>query len=85
MNETYGVKDVAKRYGCGEKTVLQWIRAGLLRAIDTRRIGSGRPRWRITAEALLAFEMSRQATPPAPGKKRRRKPMNGERQRMFYL
>ena len=34
-------------------TVLAWIRAGELRAVDvSRHPGTGKPRWRIPAEAV---------------------------------
>jgi excisionase family DNA binding protein len=56
---TYGIKDLCERYGVGEHTVLAWIHRGELRAIDVSRKRGGRPKWRITAEALEAFELSR--------------------------
>lgn len=71
--KTYGVKDLCERYGVGEHTVLGWIRRGELRAIDVSRKAGGRPKWRITAEALAAFEIARTPTPPAPTKRRKRR------------
>jgi excisionase family DNA binding protein len=70
---TLTVHGVAERYGVGEHTVLAWIRTGELRAINCgRRPGSKKPRWRITAEALAAFELMRTPSPPPPAVRRRR-------------
>ena len=67
------VKQVAERYGVGEHTVLGWIKRAELRAIDVSRRLGGRPQWRITPEALEAFELLRMATPPPPRSRRRRR------------
>lgn len=69
---TYGVKDICKRFSVGEHTVLGWIRRGELRAIDVSRQRGGRPRWRIAAEAISAFELAR--TPRPQLARTRRKP-----------
>ena len=69
---TYGVKDVTKRFGVGEHTVLAWIRSGELPAINVSRRLGGKPRWRITVESLQAFETLRSATPVKPHTRRRR-------------
>ena len=70
---TYGIKDVTKRYGVGEHTVLGWIRNGELRAVNVGRTpGARKPRWRITEEALTAFELLRTPTPPPPRTRRRK-------------
>jgi excisionase family DNA binding protein len=69
------VHDVCERYGVTEHTVLLWIRQGELRAVNVgRRQGAGKPRWRISAEALEAFEVSRMPTPPLPRAARRKRP-----------
>jgi hypothetical protein len=67
------VRQVADRYAASERVVLSWIAAGELRAINVaRHAGAKRPSWRITAEALQAFELSR--TPAAaPSRAPRRK------------
>jgi excisionase family DNA binding protein len=71
----HSVQDVCDRYGVSEHTVLTWIWAGELRAFNVgRHFGSKKPRWRITEEALKAFEQIRTPTPPtprAPGRRRR--------------
>ena len=72
--KTYGIREIRERYCVGEHTVLGWIRRGELRAIDVSRKPGGRPNWRITQEALDAFEHVRTPTPPIPSGKRRKRP-----------
>jgi excisionase family DNA binding protein len=71
---TLTVRDVCERYGVTEHTVLGWIRSGELRAVNVgRRLGAKKPRWRVTAEALSAFEALRTPTPPPPlGRRKKR-------------
>ena len=72
---TLSVKDLCERYGVGEHTVLGWIRSGELRAINVgRRLDTKKPRWRVTQEALAAFEQMRTPTPPPPRAPRRKRP-----------
>jgi excisionase family DNA binding protein len=72
---TLSVKDVIERYGVSEGTVLTWIKRGELRAVNVgRRPGTKKPRWRITEEALQAFELARTTTPPLPRAPRRKRP-----------
>ena len=71
---TFSVKDMCERYRVGEHTVLVWIHNGELAAIDVSRQSAGKPKWRITQDALTAFEISRTATPAPPRAGRRRKP-----------
>lgn len=63
MTATYTVSQVAERYLVDADKVLGWIRAGELAALNVVQRVGGRPRWRITAEALAAFEASRAAQP----------------------
>jgi hypothetical protein len=75
MSSTLCVRDLCERYDIGEHTVLGWIRSGELRAINVgRRPGAKKPRWRITQEALEAFELARTPTPVAPRARRRGRP-----------
>jgi excisionase family DNA binding protein len=75
MSSTLSVRDLCERYGVGEHTVLGWIASGELRALSVgRRPDSKKPRWRITQEALEAFELARTATPPPPRLRRRKRP-----------
>jgi len=65
------VRELCERYGVGEHTVLAWIRSGELRAVNVgRRQGAGKPRWRVTAEALATFELLRTPQPPPPRTRR---------------
>ena len=76
---TFGVKDLCDRFAVGEHTVLGWIRRGELVAIDVSRNQGGRPKWRVTEEALENFELLRTHQPPAP-RRRRRKPATNIKQ-----
>jgi excisionase family DNA binding protein len=68
------VKEICERYGVGEHTVLGWIRSGELRAVNVgRRPGSKKPRWRITAESLALFEITRTSSEPPQTRKGRAK------------
>ena len=70
----YTVKDICVRYSVTVHTVLGWIRSGELRALNVGRVpGAKKPRWRITQEALDAFESARTPTPPAPKAQRRKR------------
>lgn len=69
---TLTVLALAERYAVSQHTVLQWIRTGELRAVDVSRRLGGRPRWRITPDAMAAFELLRTPT-PAPATKRRQR------------
>jgi len=68
------VKQTAERYSVKAHTVLAWIRRGELAAVDVSSARGGRPRWRITREALDRFELARTATPTPPRKRRRKQP-----------
>jgi excisionase family DNA binding protein len=75
MSSTLSVRDLCERYGVGEHTVLGWIRSGELRAVNVgRRPGARKPRWRITQEALSAFELARTLAPVLPRTRRKRRP-----------
>jgi excisionase family DNA binding protein len=77
MGSTLSVRDVCERYGVSEHTVLGWIRSGELRAVNVGRRPEGKKaRWRVTEEALAAFELSRTPTPPPPRKRRRKRPQD---------
>jgi len=74
MSSTFSVKDLCDRFGVSEHTVLAWIAAGELKALHVgRRLGAKKPRWRVTQEALAAFELARTPTPPAPQSRRRKR------------
>jgi hypothetical protein len=68
----YSVKDLQERYDVTQNTVLHWINTGQLRALNVGiEPGKKKPRWRITQEALEAFESIR-LTAPLPKQPRRR-------------
>lgn len=68
------VADVARRYRVSPDRVRAWIARGELRALNTRDVRNGRPRWLIPPEALADFERGRVALAPPP-KPPRRKPV----------
>jgi len=80
VSSTYSPADIAERYGIDHAKVLNWIAAGALRAVNVATNPSGRPRWRISEEALAEFEQSRANVKPVKPT-RRRKP---EIERRFY-
>ena len=53
-------RDVGQQLRVSKDTVLDWIRAGALQAIDVRRPYSSRARYRITWDALESFKQARQ-------------------------
>jgi hypothetical protein len=79
-NEALGPFDVAAvaaRYSVSAATVREWITSGDLAAVNVSRSAASRkPRWRISASALEAFEARRAPTlsPLAPRRQRRKKP-----------
>ena len=76
MTKTVTPSVVAERYGCKPETVIGWIRAGELRAIDVSSKGSKKPRFRIDEADLAAFEAGRVVGQKPTKKPRRRKPEN---------
>jgi transposase len=71
---TLGIKDLCRRFAVGEHTVLAWIRRGELKAINVSSKPIGRPKWRVTQQALEAFERLRTPTPPQPRTRSRKRP-----------
>ena len=60
------VEAIAERYTVSAGTVLGWIKTGQLKAVNVGRApGSKRPRWRVSAAALAAFEEARTPAPAA--------------------
>jgi hypothetical protein len=69
------IAGLSARFGVTEHTVLGWIRTGELKAINVgRRARAKKPRWRITDDALAAFEALRTPSPPSPTSPRRKRP-----------
>jgi transposase len=66
-------REVAKRYRVSNNKIIDWIRNGQMRAINTASVLSAKPRFVIPPEALVEFERSRNAAEPTPPPRRRRK------------
>lgn len=74
LSNSYTPREVAQARGVGINKVHTWIRSGQLEAVNVSE-GNARPRWRITPDALAAFDhkrSSRRAIQPAAPKRRRR-------------
>lgn len=70
--------EYASARGVKPDKVLGWIRSGSLRAVNFAAKTSGRPRWRISPEAIAEFELVR--TNPgraAVPQRQKRKPVKG--------
>jgi excisionase family DNA binding protein len=76
-DRTSTISEVAARYGVSIPTVRSWIASGELRAlVVSRNPRSKKPRVRVTAEALRAFEATRSPS-LAPAARRRRRENEG--------
>jgi hypothetical protein len=64
---------LARRLGISIHSILALIKSGELRAVNWARVGSTRPRWRITPGALADFE-ARRSSKPTPPTERKKKP-----------
>jgi hypothetical protein len=73
MRLSFKPSEVAERYRIDTDKVFAWIRTGELPAINIAQSRGGRPRWRITPEALAAFEAARAAQPVIRQTRRRRR------------
>jgi excisionase family DNA binding protein len=71
--KTLTVNDVANRYGVSVHTVLTWLKAGELKAVNAARRTGTRPQWRISEEAIAQFEAARSSRAEPPQKKRRKR------------
>jgi hypothetical protein len=65
---------LAKLWQCKPSKIITWIRNGELEAINMARDPGGRPRYRITPEAIKKFEQRRTAQPAPKQPRRYRKP-----------
>jgi excisionase family DNA binding protein len=69
------VPEVARLLRVSEDKVRGWIERGELRAVNCAARAGGRPRWRVSREALAEFERLRSPRPtPTP---RRRSAADG--------
>jgi hypothetical protein len=64
--------EVARRYRVGTNKVMSWIFSGEMAAMNLATRGAKKARYKITAEALEAFERQRAVVPPPPVSRRRR-------------
>lgn len=71
MPETLSPPEYASRLGVKVERIHAWIKSGELMAINVSD-SSRRPLWRISPEAIAAFEDARTAKPPAPKPRRKR-------------
>ena len=76
MTEYLTPPELAKRLRVRLDKVHTWIRSGELRAVNVAANLIGRPRWRISAEALAEFEQRRAAQPPVKKSRRRKRRMD---------
>ena len=56
--------EVARERGIGVSKVLGWIKSGQLDAVNCAASADGQPRWRVSREALAAFDRQRKAVRP---------------------
>ena len=70
MTQTFTTAAAAKLLNCAPQKIRDLINHGHLEAVNTS-MGSTRPRWVITAQAIETFQQSRQTKPP---QKTRKKP-----------
>ncbi len=55
-------------------TVRDWCKRNVLKAIDTRKEGAKRPRWKISRQAWEDFARMRAGMAPVPRSRRRKEP-----------
>ena len=63
---------LAKRYGVSVDKIIRWILAGELAAMNLATVADGRPRYKITEEAVQAFEARRATRAPVLTRRRKR-------------
>lgn len=75
---------LARQWGVAPEKIHTLIHSGQLEAVNLATNPNGRPRWRISAEAIKAFQQHRASKPPAPRRRRRRKRTTAEPRREFF-
>lgn len=63
---------IAKRFHVKQQIVGEWIRTGELKAVDVSERRGGRPRWRVSQQALDEFLATRSNRKPAATPRRKR-------------
>lgn len=72
--QTLTPPELARRWRVKPERVIGWIRSGELRAFDvSSKPGVGKPRFRISLDAILEFENRRSAAQDRPVTRRRRR------------
>jgi len=69
---TFTPEQIAQRYGISPDKVRGWIVRGELAAVNVVARLGGKPRWRISAEALEQFERARAPVPVVKVERRRK-------------
>lgn len=64
MLERKSPESIAKLYGVARSTVNEWIRAGVMPAVNVASPKAKRHRWRISEEDIATFEQRRGNLPP---------------------
>ncbi len=67
---TFTPPQIAARWKCKPDAVRRLLERGLLIGFNVGSPDATRPRWRVTLDAVLAYEAGRKPEPPQP---RRRK------------
>lgn len=77
--------ELAHRWGVSAEQVIGWIRRGELRAVNlAARANGARPRFKISPDAVAAFEVARSTQPaPRPARRRRRASSGAEVEQFF--
>lgn len=65
--------ELAKRWRVKPSKIIGFIRRGELRAFDVAANTAGRPRYRITIDAVIAFENCRAAKPTVTKGRRKKR------------
>lgn len=85
--QTFFPDEIAEMLRVGSDTVRCWCAAGELESLNVARLGSKKPRYRITESALQRFMASRSVLPPVQSTaavvRRRCRTTAGEPRRKF--
>jgi hypothetical protein len=69
----FTVADLARRWRCSPDKIHGFLRRGELVGVNLAANTSARPQWRITPEAVEAFERRRTSAPPPKQARRPRR------------
>jgi hypothetical protein len=67
------VADLCRRWKVGPDKIHRFLRRGELVGVNVASNLSARPQWRVTREAVAAFEKRRSSAPPPKTPRRRRR------------